>query len=473
MFKNILMNKFLLTVFFFASILASKAQQQKIPYGINTYMTPGDKLYALSKVWSEAKYNEAFFDNVGEKAWDSLYLAMIKPVMESESDNECYRLLSRYCAMLKDGHSYVYYEYNPTVTTFFDKFQIIVKPVEGRAMVSQISSKQSNWIPFGSEIVAVNGLPTSRYMEEAIMPYKSSSTKHYLNDESISGLFCSLRYDPYDITFLTPKGDKIVTHVIHDFPPDIKNDTMIPVGKEWKFVELKWYQGDVAYIAINSFNSKQVVDDFEAIFPELKERAKRLIIDIRNNSGGNTSYAAQILSRLTPDNDLVGASWYTRVHKPDQMSWGMRVNSNDTIENRENKVLFEIANHRYYEKGGESNFTFNVERERHVVPTVILIGHQTYSAAEDFLVFCDNQKHITLIGEMTAGSTGNPITWNLPYGGLLSICSKKDIYPDGREFVGVGIKPDLESHLTIDDFRKGVDTVLETALSFIKNKTVD
>ncbi len=464
------MKKLLFALFLFTSITAANAQQ-RISYRINTYMTPEDKLYALSKVWSEAKYNEAFLDNIGEKAWDSTYLALIKPVMESQSDNECYRILSRYCAMLKDGHSYVYYEYNPTVTTFFDKFQIIVKPVEGRAMVSQISSRQSDWIPVGSEIVEVNGMPTAEYIEKNVAPYISSSTKHHRLDESIRKLFTSMRYDSYDITFLTPNGEEIKTHAIHDFPPEIKNDPLVPADKEWKLVELKWYNDDIAYVVINSFNGKQAVDDFEDIFPELLKRAKRLIIDIRHNQGGNSGYAAQILSKLTPDNDLVGATWYTRVHNPALMSWGQNISPADTVGNAEDKMRYEIVNHIYFEKGGETNFTFNVNRERLVIPTVILTSHQTFSAAEDFLVFCDNQKHITLIGEETAGSTGNPINWKLPYGGILSICSKKDIYPDGREFVGSGIKPDIESHLTIEDFRNGRDTALEAALSFLKDKT--
>lgn len=466
------MNRIISVVLLFLSIMTSTAQQP-IQCGINTFMTPGDKLYALSKIWAEVKYNEAFFDNMGERAWDSIYLAMIKPVMESKSDNECYRLLTRYCAMLNDGHTSVFYEYNPTVTTFFDKFQIIVRPIEGKALVSQISSRQSNLIPVGSEITEVNGMPTAEYIEQAVMPYISSSTRHYLIDESISRMFCSLRYDQYDITFVTPKGERIKTNVVHDFPSEIKNDSLVPAEKQWRYLDFDWLKDDVAYITINSFNNKQVVDDFEVIFPVLKKRAKGIIIDIRNNGGGNTSYAAQILSRLTPDNDLIGASWYTRVHKPDWMSWGQSVRSMDTIENSENRKLYEIANHLYFEKGGESNYTFDTIRERLVVPTVILTGHQTFSAAEDFLIFCENQSHITLIGEKSAGSTGNPVKWDLPYGGLLSICSKKDIYPDGREFVGIGIKPDIESHLTIDDFRKGVDTVLERALSFLHQESID
>jgi hypothetical protein len=32
------------------------------------------------------------------------------------------------------------------------------------------------------------------------------------------------------------------------------------------------------------------------------------------------------------------------------------------------------------------------------------------------------------------------------------------------------IKPGIEAHLTIDDFRKGRDTVIETALGFLENQ---
>ena len=459
------MKRVLLPLIFWTLIIATQAQQQ-IPYGINSFMTVEDKLYALSKVWSEAKYNEVYFNNIGENAWDSTYLALIKPVMESKSDNECYRILSRYCALLKDGHSSVFYEYDPTVTTYFDKFQIIVQPVEGKAFVAQISSKKNDWIPFGSEIVEVNGIPTTDYIAEMVMPYQSSSTEHHLRDISIRRLFRSYKYDPYDITFVTPDGREIRTHVIHDFPPEIKEDPLIPPGREWKFIDLKWYKGDVAYIAINSFGSNQVVEDFESIFPEINKRAKKLIIDIRDNGGGNTYNGAQILSRLTPDDELVGSIWFTRIHNPAYLSWGKNLNLKDTIGNSYNKTLYEISHHTYYEEKGEYKYSFDIDRERLVIPTAILIGHQTFSAAEDFLVMCDNQEHITLIGEVTGGSTGNSIKWDLPYGGTLTICSKKDTYPDGREFVGFGIIPDIESHLTVDDFRKGRDTALETALDF-------
>ncbi len=49
-----------------------------------------------------------------------------------------------------------------------------------------------------------------------------------------------------------------------------------------------------------------------------------------------------------------------------------------------------------------------------------------------------------IIGQPTGGSTGNPINVTL-VDGIISagICTKKDIGPDGTEFVGVGIFPDI------------------------------
>jgi hypothetical protein len=56
----------------------------------------------------------------------------------------------------------------------------------------------------------------------------------------------------------------------------------------------------------------------------------------------------------------------------------------------------------------------------------------------------------------------------LPGGGNARICSKRDTYPDGREFVGIGIQPDKVVRPTLADLRAGRDTVLEAALKELK-----
>lgn len=51
-------------------------------------------------------------------------------------------------------------------------------------------------------------------------------------------------------------------------------------------------------------------------------------------------------------------------------------------------------------------------------PVVLLTSAGTYSAAEDFAVAFDAAKRGTIIGETTGGSTGQPLMFKLPGGGL-------------------------------------------------------
>ena len=102
-------------------------------------------------------------------------------------------------------------------------------------------------------------------------------------------------------------------------------------------------------------------------------------------------------------------------------------------------------------------------------PVVVLSGPATFSAAEDFLVAWKNSGRGKLIGEPSGGSTGQPLFFDLPGGGSARVCTKRDTFPDGTEWVGRGIAPDILVHPTFADVRAGKDTVLEKALEFLKS----
>jgi len=105
-------------------------------------------------------------------------------------------------------------------------------------------------------------------------------------------------------------------------------------------------------------------------------------------------------------------------------------------------------------------------------PVALLIDEGTFSAAEDFCVGFRNMKKRfgfrnikrgTIIGTPSGGSTGNPIGFVLPGGGWVQFCSKKDIYPDGTEFVGVGILPDIEVRETVSSFLSKAETGIDNS----------
>lgn len=71
-----------------------------------------------------------------------------------------------------------------------------------------------------------------------------------------------------------------------------------------------------------------------------------------------------------------------------------------------------------------------------------------------------------VVGEATGGSTGNPLAFPLPGGGWARVCSKHDVGPDGTEFVGVGLRPDVAVPATAADVRAGRDAALAATLTW-------
>jgi carboxyl-terminal processing protease len=55
----------------------------------------------------------------------------------------------------------------------------------------------------------------------------------------------------------------------------------------------------------------------------------------------------------------------------------------------------------------------------------------------------------------TDGSTGQPVPFELPGGGSARVCGKHDSYPAGKDFVDVGIIPDVVVKKMVRDLMNG------------------
>jgi len=101
-------------------------------------------------------------------------------------------------------------------------------------------------------------------------------------------------------------------------------------------------------------------------------------------------------------------------------------------------------------------------------PVVMLIDARTFSAGEDTAAAFKLMKRGKIVGTPDGGSTGQPLMFDLPGGGTARICVKRDSYPDGTDFVGVGVLPDVRVAPTIDDVRRGRDAALTAALAAMR-----
>lgn len=434
-------------------------------------LSKADKIYGLSKFWQEVNYNFVYLNKVDRPKWDSTYSALITTIPETKNDFEYYKELQKFCALLKDGHTNVFMPNNKDfelMNTMFGNYRFFIENIEGKAVIVRVNLSKKEEIPIGSEIVEVNGKSTAQYIAENVAPYISSSTDYVLKDWSISKLLQGQAGDHFLVKIKKPKGELITLNLTHQMTTE--KETYPAFETESKLLDLKWYPNDVAYLALNSFGDSKINEQFLEKLPELY-KAKSVIIDLRQNGGGSTSIGTDILKYFTTDTLLYGAKNATRQNSSAFKAWGYYTKATDTVGNDWNKKSLLTYQDNYMYEFPYSPLKVRLNAQRIVVPVIILIGHNTASAAEDFLIHADNQKHMKKMGQHTFGSTGQPYLFDMPGGGMARVCTKKDTYPDGREFVGYGIKPDIEVVPTLNDYLKNRDAVLITALSYLsKNK---
>jgi carboxyl-terminal processing protease len=424
----------------FAQVMWSSAAWN-LPYAENL---PEDvKAAGLSRFWSEVKYNFAFPQKLAALDWDALYLSYIPRVRTTRSTVEYYEVLQEICAKLQDGHTNILMP-NEYWKSRVGRLGLQTRLIEGRVLVNRLwdPELEKQGLAKGMEIVKINGLPTRAYAEKFVRPRLSSSTPQYLDILACErSLFLGPISEPVPLTLETGDGRTLERIVRRLSLPDL---TKLAPNPNPEPFAIQMLPGNIAYVVLNSFMDNKTADEFFARFAEFAA-ADALILDLRENGGGNSNVGYRVLAGLAKE-PFLDSRWSTRDYKPAFRSWG-----------RPDRMYVEAAE------------PTPVDPAHHYAGRVIVLtSPRTFSAAEDFLVAFDQSGRGTIMGEPSGGSTGNPLYFSLPGGGGGLVCSKHDSYADGREFVGVGVKPQVEAHPTVADYRAGKDTVLEQAVALIE-----
>jgi len=410
-----------------------------------------DKLFGLSLIWQEANYNFAFFDQVPELDWDSAYRAFIPQVLASRSTHEYYEELKRFVALLEDGHTSVWL--SAPAGRFESYPWVLTQHVQGEVLVSNVGRSLESELPPYSVIETIDGEPAIERAVRERGPYTFASTEHDRLDRIVGQALYGPPDRPVPIAYVTPDGERRRLMLNRDRRTR-EDEWLLPTRSTRPRFELRWLDGDIAYVALNTFNDEAVVSDFEAALPDLY-RAKALVVDIRRNGGGNSSNGYRIAAYLT-DDTLQTSAWKTREHVAAYKAWG-----------RFSERYRDYSQMNAWRDGGTHGAVPPAEGRRLIVPTVVLQEHATFSAAEDFLVAIEAIPQITTIGRPSGGSTGQPLSLELPGGGRANICTKRDTYPDGRDFVGIGIAPDIVVEPTVEDVQRDRDPALERAVELL------
>lgn len=405
-------------------------------FGQNTKseITNDKKIFGLSKVWSEVKYNFANFDLV-DIDWDKTYQEYIPKVLATKSTFDYYQELAKMMASLKDGHSNVYYS-----SSDYGRPPLRTKLIENKVLFTNIYNDTliSKNIAIGDEILEINNLNPIEYGKKFIMPYESASTTQDLDNRTFHYAFFYGKIDEPIVLKIKKKDKSIFTTTI---------SRKLKSNYKRESYELKITKDNIAHLIINDFENKNYRKIFDSLYVNII-KAKSLIIDIRNNGGGSSNHGYYVLSHLI-DKKVLTSKTKTKQYVALSKAYG----NSDTFIEYAPGTIEPIQN-----------------KEKYAKPVVVLTSVKTFSAAEDFLVAFDNSKRGLKIGQKTGGSTGQPISFDLPEGGKMRVCTKRDMYPDGKEFIGIGITPDIEITETIESIQNGRDIVLEKAITILNKK---
>ncbi len=238
-------------------------------------------------------------------------------------------------------------------------------------------------------------------------------------------------------------GDQTLPTYVRPVTPNMNARLLPRLVPQWKqdssvLASGRWDDG-IGYLRIDSWDrakTKELAPIF-AILERLKD-APALIIDVRLNSGGDERIARSVAGCFI-DQPTVYAKHV--LVDPDQPGG--------------------------FSEPHERMLQPNDRRTGYRGQIVVLTGPVNISSCEAFLLMMKQVPGAQLIGAASQGSSGNPQPYDLGNGVTVFLPCWKAMLPDGTEFEGQGIQPDIAVPTTAKDFERG-DPVLEAALTELR-----
>jgi carboxyl-terminal processing protease len=201
--------------------------------------------------------------------------------------------------------------------------------------------------------------------------------------------------------------------------------------------------GNILYIEITGFDSNTASAFTQQLQQGIKQGAKGVVLDLRENGGGYVDAAQSVASQfLTPG--------------PNEQDVVVRRGRMDLSGN---PSTAQNVTHDQIESGGLAP----------KLPMAVLVNGDTASAAEIVTMALRDYHRATIVGTQTFGKGSVQTDFPLPDGNDLHLTIEKWYGPDGESIDGSGIKPTIVVNLPspLDLFRletKSIDPTIDTQL---------
>jgi carboxyl-terminal processing protease len=196
-------------------------------------------------------------------------------------------------------------------------------------------------------------------------------------------------------------------------------------------LEYEMLDDDIAYIRLYNFSKTATSDFADALEDILDQEPVGLILDLRNNPGGERNSAVEISSQFIDEGVIM-----------------------------------------YQEYGDGTRDTFDASKGGLAldIPLVVLINEGSASGSEIVAGAIQDYERGTLVGMVSFGK-GSVQNW-IPLAdeqGMVRVTIARWLTPNERTIHEVGVTPDIEVDYTDEDFENDVDPQLEKAIEILTN----
>ncbi len=374
---------------------------------------------------------------------------------DSITPMQLYRLAAPIVAMIGDGHTNLIFPYKSVFTKELKRFPVYVDILTDHSIVCTTSL--DSIIGSGDRILSVNNVSADSIIN-AMMPFVSGERPHF-KISRIDAMFQSLfqmlyAADNYEVKY-QPKGSKIV--LSHTFPATTFDEIKkrCPSTKTGKKTKKYSYTIDsvnnVAVMDFREFHDIKRMEQFaDSMFNDLSSKnISNLIIDIRNNGGGNSRVGDVLLRYISPEPFIQMDKVLVRITPLTSKLMG-----ESGIE--PTFAFYDIDSTQYIKPRSleEGHYTGNV---------YLLTSNKTFSSAGSFawaFKECDMGK---VIGEETGGMNvcyGDILKYTLPISKLASSVSFKRFWQLRAN--------ENDIHGTLPDIAVPAAQALDTAMKQVK-----
>lgn len=401
----------------------------------------------LAKEYAFTEYKEIDWEAKREE-----FLPRFEEAHEDQDSQAYLRALSDFAWSIPDGHVSGPFLVDDFRFATAGGIGISIREVDdGRVIANFVlagSEAEEAGIGLGTEILAINDIPISAVIDEAVAWSAPFSTEHF---ERLQKLRYATRFaagvESVAVTFLNEDGEEETVELTVSSERDSFNFSSFNVGRtgfelpvEYKLLE----ESNYGYVKINSFSDNDLlsIQLWERLMRTLNENlVPGLIIDMRQNQGGSGFLA-----------DQMAAYFFDEAHKLGNT--GRYDKSRDEF---------------YFDPRSEDVFYLPADELRYGGEVAVLIGPNCNSACEFFTYDMTIDNRAAVVGQYpTAGLGGSVKQIRLPENEQFQYTAGRAVDADGEIHIeGKGVPPTVAVPVNEETLLTDDDVILDTAVAWL------